>query len=264
MLPDVLPVLPSDHSGSQSGTRWVLVLLTGMMLTTGCTQALQRPTAAAGWWMESDETLSTASGTEAPEPPATLEATPDSVAAISGSSEPGAAIAPAPEAALPLAGPRMYGIGPIKQFAPRERPTVVALSDAEQTQMREAYSQRTREDRERVEQVNEYALWCLRREMWAEARTHLEQAVKRDSLAASLHNNLGILYERMGEPERARQAYERALILQPGKAAYQSNLHRLDGAADGRGETEPLSTRRRIPGERTAESDGLLEDLVHE
>ncbi|MFH1571027.1 MAG: hypothetical protein ABIL09_23745, partial [Gemmatimonadota bacterium] len=45
---------------------------------------------------------------------------------------------------------------------------------------------RAREARERVRQVNEYALWCMERDLWDEAQLHLERALAVDSLAASL------------------------------------------------------------------------------
>jgi tetratricopeptide (TPR) repeat protein len=96
----------------------------------------------------------------------------------------------------------------------------------------EAYEARTRDDRKRVQLVNEYALWCVERGMWEEARIHLERALQVDSLAASLHNNLAILYERQGERERARQEYEIAAQLAPDKRLYRANLDRLRTALD--------------------------------
>ena len=90
-----------------------------------------------------------------------------------------------------------------------------------------ASASRSSDRRREVGQVNEYALWCIQNEMWEEARLHLERSVARDSLAASLHNNLGVVYERLGQRERAESGYERARLLQPQKDAYQSNLARL-------------------------------------
>lgn len=79
-----------------------------------------------------------------------------------------------------------------------------------------------------IRQVNEYALWCVENGMWKEARLHLEQAASRDSQAASLHNNLGIVYEHLGLEEEATAAYRRAQALRPGQEAYRSNLQRLE------------------------------------
>lgn len=85
---------------------------------------------------------------------------------------------------------------------------------------------RSAEARQRVRQVNEYVYWCLERDLWDEARIHLEQALARDSLAASLHNNLAIVWEKQGRPEEAARAYERAWELDP-KKLYSNNLERL-------------------------------------
>lgn len=231
----------------------------------GCNQAVRRPTTSpAPWWSDAaeaevvipaqspDQTGTTAIDTtdaEAPASEPTATAT-DGAAPI--------------ETALPLAGPRIFGVVPIKQWEPEERQTVVELSDSDRARLQEAYRQRTARDRERVAQVNAYALWCVQRQMWAEARTHLEQAIAQDSLAASLHNNLGILYEQVGEPERARAAYERALVLQPDKMAYQSNLNRQGGADEPRGLRDRRDRRRLTPDGRDPDADDLLRNLVHD
>ena len=83
---------------------------------------------------------------------------------------------------------------------------------------------RSRKHRQEVRQINEYAFWCLEKGLWNEARSHLEQAVERDSLAASLHNNLGIIYERLGLEEKAMAAYGKAWNLSPREKAYRDNL----------------------------------------
>jgi hypothetical protein len=235
----------------------------------GCAQTMRRPAQPDPWWASTTNTGS-ASVIQTTDPVDSVPA--DTTHADEPTSAPqqatGQSTSPATpiETALPMAGPRIHGIGPIKQSQPEKRQTTVELSDTERDQMRQAYGLRTRANRERVKQVNAYALWCLEREMWAEALTHLEQAVAKDSLAASLHNNLGILYERLGEPERARGAYERALVLQPGKKAYQSNLRRLDDAGDAH---DPQEEDRRVRRRRgldgaEQETEGLLENLVHE
>lgn len=89
------------------------------------------------------------------------------------------------------------------------------------------HTRRSGSSRQEVRQVNEYAFWCLEKGLWNEARLHLEQAVERDSLAASLHNNLGIIYERMGLEEKALAAYGKAWDLSPRKKAYRDNLEKL-------------------------------------
>ena len=87
--------------------------------------------------------------------------------------------------------------------------------------------ERSGRQRRSAKQVNEYALWCIENDMWNEARSHMERALSQDSLSASLHNNLGIVYERLGQTDRASEFYQRALLLKPGEEAYQVNLQEL-------------------------------------
>lgn len=91
------------------------------------------------------------------------------------------------------------------------------------------HAARTRSQKEKVERVNEYALWCIENGMWKEARLHLEKALAADSVSASLSNNLGVVYERLGEREKAELAYQRARALNPRREAYRSNLRQLQG-----------------------------------
>ena len=86
---------------------------------------------------------------------------------------------------------------------------------------------RSRQQRQGIEQVNEYALWCINNAMWNEARSHMERALEQDSLSASLHNNLGIIYERLGMVDKAADFYGRAQGLNPGQKAYAANLSYL-------------------------------------
>ena len=97
---------------------------------------------------------------------------------------------------------------------------------------RGANEARDRDQRERAKRVNEYAYWCVKKGLWDEARIHLEQAVVLDSMSASLHNNLGILYEREGARGKALGEYEMATHLQPGKRLYKINLRRLQSALE--------------------------------
>ncbi|MDA0337741.1 MAG: tetratricopeptide repeat protein [bacterium] len=108
----------------------------------------------------------------------------------------------------------------------------VRLSAAALAARRTAYAARTDAERDRVRRVNEYAIWCVERGMWDEARIHLEQAALRDSLAASLHNNLGIVYERLGQRDDARIHYQTAADLNPGRPLYRVNLKRLRAALE--------------------------------
>ena len=83
---------------------------------------------------------------------------------------------------------------------------------------------RSQKQRQGIEQVNEYALWCIDNAMWNEAQSHMERALAQDSLSASLHNNLGIIYERLGMADKAADFYGRAQSLTPARKAYAANL----------------------------------------
>ncbi len=85
-----------------------------------------------------------------------------------------------------------------------------------------------RQRAKRIEKVNKYALWCVENSMWKEAQLHLEQALVQDSLSASIRNNLGIVYERLGRQEDAALEYAKAQMLNPHKEAYRINLKRLE------------------------------------
>ena len=110
------------------------------------------------------------------------------------------------------------------------------------------YTERTRSQKENIERVNEYALWCIENGMWKEARLHLEKALAVDSVSASLSNNLGVVYERLGEREKAEFAYQRARALNPRREAYRINLRQLQGRKsreiifDGEEQPDSLST----------------------
>ena len=90
-----------------------------------------------------------------------------------------------------------------------------------------AVEKRSRSQETSTKRINEYAYWCIEQNMWDEARLHLERAVDQDSLSASLFNNLGVIYERLGLADRADSSYVRATTLQPLSGASQANLNRL-------------------------------------
>lgn len=87
--------------------------------------------------------------------------------------------------------------------------------------------ERSRQQLQNIEQVNKYALWCIENSMWNEAQSHLERALAQDSLSASLHNNLGVIYERLGMADKAAEFYGRARSLNPAREAYAVNLRHL-------------------------------------
>lgn len=232
-----------------SGTSaWKLSLCLLALAAAACTQVARQPRqSAVPWWEaggnptgteEVQQDTSAQAVAEAEEGVSALEAAepPDSVAAAGERAHPPEAVEGPDSLAAAAPAARAVAAGtappPEVEARPPERPP--PSPEVVQAQRR-AYESRTREDRERVERVNEYALWCIERGLWEEARIHLEQAVAVDSLSASLHNNLGILYERLGEREKARAAYEFAARLAPGKQLYQANLGYLRRAEEARG-----------------------------
>ncbi|MGD8710316.1 MAG: heme biosynthesis HemY N-terminal domain-containing protein [Ectothiorhodospiraceae bacterium] len=64
-----------------------------------------------------------------------------------------------------------------------------------------------------------YAAGCqaLRSELWGRARSYLEAAAARTG-RAEVHRRLADLYEKLGETEKARRSYRRALGLDPGRS----------------------------------------------
>lgn len=86
---------------------------------------------------------------------------------------------------------------------------------------------RSRQQLQDIEQINKYALWCIENAMWNEAQSHMERALAQDSLSASLHNNLGVIYERLGMADKAAEFYGRARSLNPAQEAYAANLRHL-------------------------------------
>jgi len=69
---------------------------------------------------------------------------------------------------------------------------------------------------------------ALRAELWGRARSYLEAAGAR-SARADVQRDLAQLYEQIGETEKARQAYRRALGLDAGRP----NLPRIEAVAEG-------------------------------
>lgn len=129
------------------------------------------------------------------------------------------------------------------------------------------HSKRSSQQRSAIKQVNEYALWCINNSMWNEARSHMERAIASDSLAASLHNNLGIVYERLGQTDKATTYYRRAFALNPDKEAYQANLKKMQTRQEAFQDTSndfdifrvaPTERRRRGAGDEGGQMPTLI------
>ena len=59
--------------------------------------------------------------------------------------------------------------------------------------------------------------------LWREALAHWERAVKLDPTYAPAYNNLAIGYEQQGDFEKARNAYQKALELNPNNQYVKQN-----------------------------------------
>ena len=109
---------------------------------------------------------------------------------------------------------------------------------------------------ERIRRVNEYSLWCIKQGMWKEAQSHMERVLERDSLSASLHNNLAIVYEHFGASDSAAAFYQRALELGGKVLQYQHNLDRLERYQDAVGDStqtiDLFELKKRVPGPQQA------------
>jgi Tfp pilus assembly protein PilF len=69
----------------------------------------------------------------------------------------------------------------------------------------------------------EFGISVAQRGLWREAIYRWERAAEIDPTYAPAHNNLAIAYEHEGELDKARQAYEKALELQPNNAYIRQN-----------------------------------------
>ena len=69
----------------------------------------------------------------------------------------------------------------------------------------------------------EFGIEVARRELCREALYRWQRAVEIDPTYAAAFNNLAIAYERLGDFEQARDAYERAVELEPDNLIIQQN-----------------------------------------
>ena len=82
-------------------------------------------------------------------------------------------------------------------------------------------------------QVN-FGLDVAQKGLWQEARFRFERAVAIDPQNAAALNDLAVALEQMGEFDKARQAYEKALALKPGDLYIQQNFDLFREADDKR------------------------------
>ena len=69
----------------------------------------------------------------------------------------------------------------------------------------------------------EFGINVAQRGLWREAIYRWERAAQIDPTYAPAQNNLAIAYEHEGELEKARQAYEKALELEPNNTYIRQN-----------------------------------------
>lgn len=69
----------------------------------------------------------------------------------------------------------------------------------------------------------EFGIEVARRDLWKEAEYRWRRATEIDPSYAAAWNNLGIAYEQEGKFDEAREAYEKALALEPGNVMIQQN-----------------------------------------
>jgi Tfp pilus assembly protein PilF len=69
----------------------------------------------------------------------------------------------------------------------------------------------------------EFGIDVAQRGLWREAIYRWERAVEIDPTYAAAFNNLAVAYEHEGQLEKARQAYEKALALEPQNVQIRQN-----------------------------------------
>jgi len=69
----------------------------------------------------------------------------------------------------------------------------------------------------------DFGIMVAQKGLWREAIFQWERAVEIDPGYASAYNNLGIAFENTGELDKAREAYERALELEPENVLIRQN-----------------------------------------
>jgi Flp pilus assembly protein TadD len=79
-----------------------------------------------------------------------------------------------------------------------------------------------------------FGIEAAQKGLWNEARFRFERAVALDPNNAKALNDLAVAYEHMGEFEKARQSYEKALELRPRDAYIQQNFDLFREADDKR------------------------------
>jgi len=69
----------------------------------------------------------------------------------------------------------------------------------------------------------EFGITVAQKGLWKEALLRWERATQIDPAYAAAYNNLAVAYEQMGQIEKARQAYEKAVELEPSNDLIRQN-----------------------------------------
>jgi Tfp pilus assembly protein PilF len=70
----------------------------------------------------------------------------------------------------------------------------------------------------------EFGIAVAQRGLWREAIYRWERAVEIDPTYAAAFNNLAVAYEHEGQLDKAREAYKKALALEPNNVQIQQNF----------------------------------------
>jgi Tfp pilus assembly protein PilF len=79
------------------------------------------------------------------------------------------------------------------------------------------------DQRGEAKQQVEFGIEVAQRGLWKEAIYRWERATQLDPTYVAAFNNLAVAYEREGQLEKARAAYEKALAIEPNNALIRQN-----------------------------------------
>ena len=79
------------------------------------------------------------------------------------------------------------------------------------------------EQRDEAKKQVEFGIQVAQRGLWKEAIYRWERAAQLDPTYAAAFNNLAVAYEHEGQLQKARDAYEKALALDPDNALVRQN-----------------------------------------
>ena len=79
------------------------------------------------------------------------------------------------------------------------------------------------DDRGQAKKQVEFGIQVAQRGLWKEAIYRWERAAQLDPTYAAAFNNLAVAYEHEGQLTKAREAYEKALALEPNNALVRQN-----------------------------------------